>query len=65
MSKKITYTADVAHCGGEDCAIRENCVRYRLFCMWEKRPYKFVPFVEFPAYNSKTEQCEMFKPIEQ
>lgn len=46
------------------CAIRENCVRYRLFCMWEKRPYKFAPFVEFPAYNTKTEQCEMLKPIE-
>ena len=64
MSKKITYTTDVAHCGGEDCAIRKNCVRYRLFCMWIKRPYKFVSFVEFPAYNSKTEQCEMFKPVE-
>lgn len=63
MGKRITYNTDVAHCGGESCALRDKCMRYKLFRIWEKRPYKFAPFVEFPAYNSKTNECEMFKPL--
>lgn len=62
---KVVYTTDVAHCGGESCNLRDNCVRYKLFKMWEKRPrYKFAPFVDFPAYNEQTNECDFFKPIE-
>ena len=70
MSKRIPYATDVAHCGGEDCAIRENCVRYRLrkeLC--KKAVNGFLPPNICPPhvdeqYDFETEDCEMFKPIE-
>lgn len=65
MSNKITYTADVAHCGGRACLIRDKCYRYWLhksnkakFC-----GISFVPYIE-EQYDLETEECEMFKQIE-
>lgn len=60
----IHYTTDIAHCGGEDCDIRDKCMRYQLYLMWAKRPYKFAPFIEYPAYDGTNKTCETFRPIE-
>lgn len=27
------YNADIAHCCGQNCPLREKCKRYRLYCM--------------------------------
>lgn len=71
MSKKIPYTTDVAHCMGGACAIRDKCYRYWLRKEQCKKavngflhPKDCAPFIE-EQYDFETEECEMFKPIEQ
>ena len=67
---RITYTTDVAHCMGGACAIRDKCYRYWLRKELCKRyvnntlqSLEYPPHIE-EQYDFETEQCEMYKPIE-
>lgn len=66
---KITYTTDVAHCRGRSCPIRDKCYRYHLHNYYRGNyvnvGFRFeIPYAD-EQYDFETEQCEMFKPIEQ
>lgn len=63
MSKKITYTTDVAHCMGRDCPIRNKCVRFYNHQRAHVFSNECVPYTE-EQYDFETKQCEMLKPIE-
>ena len=52
------YNADIAHCEGIDCPLKEKCRRFQLFKIWkerEKEEYVWTPFVE-PRYSNG--ECE-------
>ena len=54
----MTYNADIAHCEGIDCPLKEKCRRFQLFKIWkelEKEEYDLTPFVE-PRYSNG--ECE-------
>lgn len=62
---KVVYTTDVAHCSGRACPIRSKCYRYWLHKN-NKAKYSGTGFAHYfvVKYDFKTEQCEMYKPIE-
>lgn len=65
---KITYTTDVVHCEGRACPIRDKCYRYHLHDYYRDNyvnvGFSFeIPYTE-EQYDFETEECEMFKPIE-
>ena len=50
----MNYNADIAHCVGTDCPLKEKCRRFQLYKIWkglEKKEYRLTPFVE-PMYNN-------------
>ena len=61
---KITYTTDVAHCTGRDCPIRSKCVRFYNHQRAHVFSNECVPYTE-EQYDFETEECQMYKPIEQ
>lgn len=54
---KITYNADIAHCVGTDCPLKEKCRRFQLYEIWKekKKEERLTPFVE-PRYSNG--ECE-------
>lgn len=54
------YNADIAHCSGQNCPLREECKRYRLYCMIATSPVLHYASFISPEYNSGTKECEMF-----
>lgn len=68
MGTQITYIADVAHCRGRACHIRDKCYRYHLHNYYRYNyvnvGFRFaIPYTE-EQYDSETEECEMFKQKE-
>ena len=56
----ITYNADIAHCCGRNCPIRDECKRYKLYCMMATSSVlRYASFIS-PEYNSETKECEIF-----
>lgn len=57
------YNADIAHCVGTDCPLKEKCRRFQLYKIWkglEKKEYRLTPFVE-PSYSNG--KCKTFLEI--
>ena len=61
---RVNYTTDVAHCMGRDCVIRNKCVRFYNHQRVHVFSNECVPYTE-EQYDFETEECEMFKQIEQ
>lgn len=59
---KVVYTTDIAHCMGEDCPIRNKCVRFYNHQRAHVFSNECVPYTE-EQYDFETGECEMFKPI--
>lgn len=59
---KVTYNADIAHCTGRACLIRDKCVRYYNHQRTHVLSNEVVPYIE-EQYKSETNECEMFKPL--
>lgn len=66
----MTYDADIAHCMGRACAIRDKCYRYWLrkeLC--KKAVNGFLPPKSLcilhvdEEYDFETGDCEMFYPM--
>lgn len=53
------YNADIAHCEGTDCPLKEKCRRFQLYKIWKEREKEegLTPFVE-PMYNNG--KCDNF-----
>lgn len=58
----MSYNADIAHCEGTECAIRDRCRRYQLHLMREKLQPIYVYSYTEPMY--KNGECELFYPID-
>lgn len=59
----MTYNADIAHCEGKECAIRDRCRRYQLHLMREKMKVieDYLTSYTMPQYENG--ECEIFYPI--
>lgn len=55
----MNYNADIAHCEGKECAIRDRCRRYQLHLMREKMKgiEGYLTSYTMPQY--KNGECEI------
>lgn len=59
----MSYNADIAHCEGIECAIRDRCRRYQLHLMREKIKGVECYVTSYTAPMYKNGQCEIFYKI--
>ena len=64
---KVIYDTNIAHCSGRACPIRSKCYRYWLHKHYRDNYMNLNFYIHYfiVKYDFKTEECEMFKPIEQ
>ena len=55
----MTYNADIAHCEGTDCAIRDRCRRYQLHLMREKMKVIEGYLTSYTMPQYKNGECEI------
>lgn len=56
--QRMNYDADIAHCEGTECAIRDRCRRYQLHLIREQLQPIYIYSYTAPMY--KNGECELF-----
>ena len=59
----MTYNADITHCSGYCCMMKDKCLRYSLLIQWCKMKKRPEVSMMASCYDLDKDECTMFRPI--